>query len=120
MEVFCKCGYSGNQMVVYETKTPSRQLVEWQGYSYYNYVKDIKCGTKTLNWACPKCGGILVQQRGGLSYNQPELEDMRKRLWHNNFANGKWIKDLEKTKIKLKELSDLVDRANKITGVKND
>ncbi len=85
MEVNCVCGYEGNQIVQFETHTPSRQLLEYSYNGYWQHKQWIKNGTRTLNWACPVCGKILVRQRGGLSYNQHELEDMRKRLWHNNY-----------------------------------
>jgi ssDNA-binding Zn-finger/Zn-ribbon topoisomerase 1 len=86
MNIVCKCGYEGNQMVQFQTETPSKQLMEWGCYSYPDHIKWVRDGVKTLNWACPKCGRILVQQRGGLSYNQHEYEDMRRRLQHNNWA----------------------------------
>jgi len=91
--VICVCGYKGEQMIEFETTTPFKRLVEWKsGGSYYNFVSWVKQGTKTLNWACPQCGKILVQQRGGLSYNQPELAGMKHRLRHNSYR----IEDLNK------------------------
>ena len=86
MDIICKCGYEGNQIVQFQTETPSKQLMEYQYGGYFNHVKWVKDGVKTLNWACPKCGKILVQQRGGLSYNQHEYEDMRRRLQRNNYT----------------------------------
>ncbi len=84
MEVNCTCGYEGNQIVQFETRTPSRQLLEYSFGGYWQHKEWVIQGVITLNWACPNCGKGLVQQRGGLSYNQPELKDMQRRLWHNN------------------------------------
>lgn len=100
-EVICKCGYKGEQMIEFETNTPYKKLVEWQyGSGYYNFVNWAKQGIKTLNWACPKCKKILVQQRGGLSYNQKELEGMKRRLMHNSWDNERWLKTHAKEAIK--------------------
>lgn len=91
MNVVCRCGYRGDQMVEYETKTAHKQLVEWVGTSYYNVMKTA-LGHTTLNWACPKCGRILMQHRGGWSYNHSEWNTLRRRLWHNSFANETWLR----------------------------
>lgn len=55
-------------------------------YGYRRVIKTMTMGNKTLNWACPKCNRVLVQQRGGLSYDQHEQEDMRRRLQRNNYV----------------------------------
>ena len=92
MNVVCKCGYQGDEMVQYETEVPSRALVRWSGSSYFNHVEWIKSCSKTLIWACPKCGKTLVRQLGGRSYNGTEQEAMRKRLWHNSRLNETYLK----------------------------
>ena len=92
MEIICRCGYHGNQMIEFETSTPSKKLVEWQYSGYTNFVVWTTHGTTTLNWSCPKCGKVLVRQLGGLSYNQPELKDMRKRLQSNSYKNERYLK----------------------------
>ena len=92
MEVICKCGYHGDEMVQFETETPSKALVRWNGSSYFNHVEWIRASSKTLNWACPKCGKVLVRQLGGMSYNGAEQEAMRKRLWHNSRLNEEYLK----------------------------
>lgn len=112
-KIFCKCGYVGNQMIQYETETPSRQLMEWRNGNYADHVQWVITGKKTLNWACPKCGNVFVQQRGGLSYDQHELKDMIVRLWNSTWRNKQYLRDLEKTKQSLKE-------ANKIVGDRHD
>jgi hypothetical protein len=100
-------------MIQYETETPSRQLMEWRYSNYADHVQWVKNRTITLNWACPLCGKVLVQQRGGLSYDQHELKDMRERLLHCAWRNRKYLRDLEKTKQFLKEI-------NKIVGERHD
>jgi DNA-directed RNA polymerase subunit RPC12/RpoP len=90
MDVLCKCGYEGDQFVQYETETPLKQLVDYT-YGYRRAIKNLTETTVTLNWACPQCSRILVQQRGGLSYNQHELDDMRRRLMRHNY-DVKWGK----------------------------
>ena len=112
-KIFCKCGYVGNQMIQYETETPSRQLMEWKDGNYADHVQWVITGNKTLNWACTKCCNVFVQQRGGLSYDQHELKDMIVRLWDSTWRNKKYLHDLEKTKQSLKE-------ANKIVGDRHD
>jgi len=95
VKVVCKCGYEGNEIVQFETHTASRQVLRWSG-SYWTHVEWLHqraVPRPTLNWACPKCGKILVQQRGGLSYNQEELKDMERRLMRNSWANGKWLRE---------------------------
>ncbi len=37
MEVNCVCGYGGNQIVQFETKTPSRQLLEYSSNGYWQH-----------------------------------------------------------------------------------
>ncbi len=91
MNVICKCGYQGEEFVEYETNTPTRQLIDYtRGYKTVNKTT---FGTKTLNWACPKCGKVLVQQRGGLSYDMHEYDEMKRRLWHNSWKNERWLKE---------------------------
>lgn len=85
MDIVCKCGYQGNEVVEYETETPCKQVIDFT-YGYRRVIKTLTMGNKTLNWACPKCGKVLVQQRGGLSYDQHEQEDMRRRLQRNNYT----------------------------------
>lgn len=91
-DVFCKCGYEGNQVIQFETVVPEKRLVETHYYGLFDYVKTVSAGSTTLNWACPKCGRLLVQQRGGLSYNHKELEVMFKRLRQNSRENERWFK----------------------------
>jgi PHP family Zn ribbon phosphoesterase len=90
MEVLCKCGYEGNEFVQYQTITPLKQLVDYT-YGYRRAIKNLTEPIKTLNWACPKCGKVLVQQRNGLSYNEEELEGMRRRLLQHSY-DIKWSK----------------------------
>ena len=95
MEVVCKCGYEGNEIVQFETHTASRQVLEWRG-SYWDHVRWLHqraVPRPTLNWTCPKCGKILVQQRGGLSYDQKELKEMNLRLGRNSWANKRWLRE---------------------------
>lgn len=95
MEVICKCGYQGDLMVQYETHTASRQLMEYfyNGYwQHKTWVKDAYRGSVTFNWACPSCGRVLVQQRGGLSYDRHEIKEMQRRLWKHNSAMRQWLK----------------------------
>jgi hypothetical protein len=83
-------------MIEYETDIPTKQLKEWRYSNYSEHVSWLNRGRKTLNWACPKCGRILVQQRGGLSYNQPELKNMIKRLQVNSWNNLKYLREHKK------------------------
>ena len=92
MEVICKCGYRGDEMVQFETEIPSKALVRWSGSSYFNHVEWLRKSSKTLNWACPKCGKILVRQLGGMSYNGEEQEAMCRRLWHNSALNDIYLR----------------------------
>ena len=89
MEVFCKCGYIGDQFIQYQTETPLKQLIDYT-YGYRRAIRSLNESVKVLNWACPKCGKILVQQRGGLSYNEHELTDMWRRLGQHNYRVKKW------------------------------
>ena len=90
MNVICKCGYQGEEFVEYETNTPTRQYIDYT--RSYKTVNKTTFGTKTLNWACPKCGKVLVQQRGGLSYDMHEIDEMKRRLWRNSWKNERWLK----------------------------
>jgi len=101
MEVVCTCGYKGNKIVQFETHVPSRQVLRWTG-SWWDSVewrRQKSVSAVTLNWACPECGKILVQQRGGLSYNQHELKDMELRLWRNSWANRRWLREMIKVRV---------------------
>jgi uncharacterized Zn finger protein (UPF0148 family) len=113
MDVICKCGYDGNELVQYETQTPYKQVIDFD-YGYLRVTRTLAKENKTLNWACPKCGKVLVQQRGGLSYDQHELSEMRRRLQRNSWDNRKCLRDLEKTKQTLKDVYKIVsDRHDK-------
>jgi len=92
-EVICKCGYQGREIVIFETVRPMKELARMSyGGQYWEHVKWIKEERRTLNWACPECGAILVTQRGGLSYNRSELEDMFRRLRTNCYKNKRYLK----------------------------
>jgi hypothetical protein len=85
MDIVCKCGYEGDEMVEYETEAPCKQVIDFTR-GYRRVIKTLIMGNKTLNWACPKCGKVLVQQRGGLSYDMHEIKGMNRRLSHNSYA----------------------------------
>jgi uncharacterized Zn finger protein (UPF0148 family) len=107
MDVICKCGYQGTEFVEYETTKPTKQIVD-NSWGYRRVIKTIANEVRTLNWACPKCGKVLVQQRGGLSYNMHEYEDMKRRLWRNSWDNEKYLNDLAKTEQSLKDMNKIV------------
>jgi hypothetical protein len=91
MEVVCRCGYHGNQMVEFESETPSKKLVTWNYSNYVDFVEWKVQGTKTLIWACPQCSKVLVRQLGGAIYNGSEQKEMRKRLWNNSQKNKQYL-----------------------------
>jgi hypothetical protein len=120
-EVFCRCGYEGNQLIEFQIETPNKRLVEDKYGGYFDLVKELTSNVKTLNWACPQCNRILVQQRGGLTYRGNETEQMMKRLRQNSRDNERWYKaqqnknTVKETKInnKIKRHVDEIEKLKK-------
>jgi hypothetical protein len=100
MEVVCKCGYEGHQIVQFSNEKVHRQLWEDKYGGYFTWIKDLDNNhSTTLNWACPICGAILAQKRNFNNYTFKE-SDMRRRLQSNSWDNKRWLREREKNTVK--------------------
>lgn len=97
MEIICKCGYRGNQLIQTITEKPFKQLCE---YTYSNLIDVVKTldhdYNKTISWTCPKCGCLLAQDRHCSSYFKQS--EMLRRLRSNSWNNEKWLRQVASLK----------------------